>query len=123
MTIVVMGLVLGGIIYFNENKQEQKAQEVATVSLILGEDLPKVNKVGISISENFEKYTISDIRDTTIDNIYVLDEGIPSVRIRYYYENGSFLEMVALDRFVNQGLSGTNQFRLFQDSVSYKYLP
>ena len=121
MTIVVMGLVLGGIIYFNEKKQEEKVQQVATVSLVLGEDLPKVNKIGISIGEDFEQYTISEVQDTTIDNIAVLGEGVPNVRLRYYYENGSFLEIEALDRFVNQGLSGTNEFVLYQDSVGYLY--
>lgn len=122
MTIVVMGLVLGGIIYFNEKAHENREKQVATVSLRLGEQLPSVKEVGISISEDFEKYSMTEIKDTLVDNVFV-EEGNPQVRIRYYYKNGSFLELKALDRFVNQGLSGTNRFQLFQDSIYYDYLP
>jgi len=122
MTNVVMGLVLGGIIYYNEKSKEGQAKRVTPISLRLGEELPKVREVGVSIGIEFEKYSIAEVKDTLVDNVRV-EEGSPQVRIRYYYENGSFLELKALDRFVNQGLSGINRFQLFQDSIFYNYHP
>lgn len=121
MTIVVMGLVLGGIIYFNEKNHKEKLQQVASISLVLGESLPKVTEVGISIGEEFKTYSIAEIRDTVMANISVSDEVNPPVRVRYHYENKNFLEIKALPGFENQGLSGTNEFILFQDSITYDY--
>lgn len=122
MTIVVMGLVLGGIIIFSEKEKENRANQVATVSLRFGEPLTDVKEVGVSIGSDFENYKVERITDTLVENVKV-GTGNPSVRIRYHYENGNFLEIKVLDKFINQGLSGTNCFQLFQDSIGYDYHP